>query len=537
VNVLGVRSIVLIRAIATVGSMTLISRLLGFVRDVAVAWVLGAGWMADVFFVAFKLPNLFRRLFAEGAFNLAFVPIFAGKLETEADPDSAHGARTFAAQAQSGLLVVLLLFTILIELTMPWVVRVIAPGFVDEPQKYQLAVDLMRITFPYLVFISLVSLLGGILNSLGKFWAAAATPILLNLTLITAVFALTPAMPSPAHALSWGIAGAGVVQLAWMIWHTGRAGWMPRLVRPRMTDDVKRLLKRIAPVAVGAGIYQISLLIDTVIASLLVSGSISYLFYADRLVQLPLGVVGVAVGTALLPLLARQIKSGDEAGAMNSQNRAVEFALLLTLPAAVALFVIPDTIVSVLFERGEFTADATAKTAMALMVFACGLPAYVLVKALAPGYFAREDMSTPIKIGGLCVVVNIVIALSLMGPLAHVGLAAATVVSQWLNAGLLTFFLVRRGQFHFDGRLRRRLWRTLSATAVMAAAVVMLNWLLMVELKGWLGGGSSEKALGLAVIVGGGMVTYGICAHVFGAARLGDVKGWMRRPAKDASKA
>lgn len=516
--------------------MTLISRLLGFVRDVTVAWVLGAGWMADVFFVAFKLPNLFRRLFAEGAFNLAFVPIFAGKLETQPDENGPHGARTFANQAQSGLLVVLLLFTIVIELAMPWVVAAIAPGFVDEPEKYGLAIDLVRITFPYLIFISMVSLLGGIMNSLGKFWAAAATPILLNITLITAVFGLSPFMQTPAHALSWGVALAGVAQLAWMMWHTARAGWMPKLVRPHMTDDVKRLLKRIAPVAVGAGIYQISLLIDTVIASLLVSGSISYLFYADRLVQLPLGVVGVAVGTALLPLLSRQLKSGDAQAAMDSQNRAVEFALLLTLPAAVALFVIPDTIVSALFERGEFSAEATAKTAMALMVFACGLPAYVLVKALAPGYFAREDMSTPIKIGALCVGVNIAVALSLMGPLAHVGLAAATVISQWLNAGLLAFFLIRRGQFHFDGRLLCRLWRMISATAIMAAAVMTLDWLMGIELAGWFGGGGTEKALSLAAIVFGGMAAYAISAHVLGAASLGDVKGWMRRQPKQKPK-
>jgi len=512
--------------------MTLISRVLGFVRDVAVAWALGAGWMADVFFVAFKLPNLFRRLFAEGAFNLAFVPIFAGKLETEADENGPHGARTFAAQAQSGLLAALLIFTIVIELAMPWVVMAIAPGFVDEPEKYQLAVALVRITFPYLIFISMVSLLAGILNSLGKFWAAAATPILLNVTLITAVFALTPVMQSPAHALSWGIAGAGVVQLAWMMWHAARAGWMVPLTRPRLTDDVKRLLKRIAPVAVGAGIYQISLLIDTVIASLLVSGSISYLFYADRLVQLPLGVVGVAVGTALLPLLARQIKSGAAEAALDSQNRAMEFALLLTLPAAAALFIIPDTLIQVLFERGAFSAEATKKTALALMVFSVGLPAFVAVKALAPGYFAREDMVTPIKIGALCVAVNIIVALALMGPLAHVGLAVATVLSQWLNAGLLAGVLIRRKLFHFDGRLLCRLWRMVSATAVMAAVVMVADWLLFAQFKGWLGGGTLESAAGLGLIVFGGLASYGGAAHIFGAASLSSVKGWMRRPAK-----
>lgn len=522
----------LIKAIATVGSMTLISRVLGFIRDVAVAWVLGAGWMADVFFVAFKLPNLFRRLFAEGAFNLAFVPIFAGKLETEGDENGPQGARTFAAQAMSGLFVILLLFTIAIEIAMPWVVAAIAPGFVDEPVKFALAVELVRITFPYLVFISLVSLLAGILNSLGKFAAAAASPILLNVSLIAAVFALPPLTDTPAHALSWGVAVAGAVQLAWLMWHAKRAGWLPKLVRPRMTDDVKRLLTRIAPVAVGAGIYQISLLIDTIIASLLASGSISYLFYADRLVQLPLGVVGVAVGTALLPLLSRQIKANDVQGALDSQNRALEFAFLLILPAAMALFVIPDTIVGALFERGEFSAEATAKTAMALMVFALGLPAFVMVKAFAPGFFAREDMSTPIKIGALCVAVNAVLAVALMGPMAHVGLAVATVVSQWLNASLLGWVLYRRNQFYFDGRLLCRLWRMVSATATMAAVIMGADWFLFAEFKGWLGGGAIETVAGMVIIVILGLVSYAGAAVTFGATSLKSVKSWMKRPAK-----
>jgi len=514
----------LIRSIATVGSMTLISRILGFVRDVAMAWVLGAGWMADVFFVAFKLPNLFRRLFAEGAFNLAFVPIFAAKLEGKDETDP----KIFAAQAQSGLLAVLLIFTVLVELVMPWVVMVIAPGFVDEPEKFSLAVDLVRITFPYLIFISAVSLLAGILNSLGKFWAAAASPILLNICLISAVFGLTPLLQSPAHALSWGVALAGVVQLLWMVFHARKAGWLPPLVRPVLSDDVKRLLKRIAPVAVGAGVYQISLLIDTVIASMLASGSISYLFYADRLVQLPLGVVGVAVGTALLPMLSRQIAANDHNGALESQNRSLEFALLLTVPAAAALIVLPDTLIQVLFQRGEFTPIATHKTALALMVFACGLPAFVMVKAMAPGFFAREDMSTPIKIGAICVAVNIAVAVSLMEPLAHVGLAVATVVSQWLNAILLTVVLIRRKHFRFDARLKKRTPRIVMASLFMAMIVMALQSVFIETLDGPL----VNRILAITVIVSGGMVAYGIACLVFGATTLKDLKRALRKPVK-----
>jgi putative peptidoglycan lipid II flippase len=480
--------------------------------------------MADVFFVAFKLPNLFRRLFAEGAFNLAFVPMFAGKLATDSDQD----VRRFAAEAQSGLLVFLLAFTILVELAMPWVVMAIAPGFVDEPEKFALAVDLVRITFPYLIFISLVALLAGILNSTGKFWAAAASPILLNVCMIAAVVGLVPILETPAHALSWGVAGAGVVQLAWMMYHTARINWLPRLVRPRLTEDVKLLLKRIAPVAVGAGIYQISLLIDTIIASLLASGSISYLFYADRLVQLPLGVVGVAVGTALLPMLSRQIKSGDTKKALTSQNRALEFALFLTLPAAAALIVIPDTLIATLFQRGEFSAEATHKTALALMVFAMGLPAFVLIKALSPGFFARDDMSTPIKIGGLCVCVNIALALSLMGPLAHVGLAAATVASQWLNAILLMVVLIRRKHFRADLRLRKRVPRIVMASVIMGLIILALQ----AQLKPQLSGSLIDQISALALIVFGGMVVYGIASQMFGAANWREVKASLRRKPK-----
>ncbi len=520
----------LIRSIATVGSMTLISRVLGFVRDVTIAWALGAGWMADVFFVAFKLPNLFRRLFAEGAFNLAFVPIFAGKLESAQAQHDETDARAFAAQAFSTLFVVLLGFVVVVEVAMAWVLGAFAPGFVNDPQKYALAVELARITFPYLLFISLVSLLAGILNSLGRFWAAAATPILLNLCLISAVFVLAPLTKNPAYALSWGVAGAGVVQLSWLAWHAWRAGWLPRLVRPRLSPDVKRLLKRLGPVAIGAGIYQINLLIDTVIASFLASGSIAYLFYADRLAQLPLGVVGVAVGTALLPLLARQLKAGAKAEALESQNRALEFAFLLTLPAAFALFVMPETIIAVLFQRGEFTPQAAYQTARALRVFALGLPAYVMVKALAVGFFAREDTATPIKIGALCVAVNVIVALSLMGPLAHVGLATATVVSQWLNAGLLAWSLIKRDHFHFDKRLLRRLLRTVFAAIAMAVVLVALNALL----KPWVADGQMGRIAALGVLVAGGLMAFAVFAHLFGAARLSDLKGWMKRPVRSS---
>jgi len=514
---------VLLRSIATVGSLTLVSRVFGFARDILIASSLGAGLLADVFFVAFKFPNLFRRLFAEGAFNMAFVPIFAGLLEEKGEA----AARRFADQSLAVLLWTLFAFVVVIEVSMPWVMSAFAPGFRENPEKFALAIELTRITFPYLLFISLVSLMAGVLNSLGRFAAAAATPILLNLCLIGAVLGLSPYVETPAHALAWGVFGAGVVQFIWLLVHCRRAGMALRVPFPRLTDDVRLLLARALPVALGAGIYQINLLIDTVIASLLPEGSISYLFFADRVNQLPLGVVGVAVGTALLPLLSRQIKSDDPTVAAHSQNRAVEFTLLLTVPAACALVVLAGPIITVLFERGQFGPDQSAATAAALGVYALGLPAYVLVKALAPGFFARGDTATPVKVSVMALIVNLVLNLLLMGPFLHVGIAAATVISSWLNAGTMAVILWRRGHLAIDARLLNRLPRTLIAAGGMAVALYF-----GVEFAGGpLAGGEISRALSLAVLVGGGLATFAALAQITGAARLGDMKSVLKRGA------
>ncbi|MDH5489088.1 MAG: murein biosynthesis integral membrane protein MurJ [Rhodospirillaceae bacterium] len=511
----------IIRSITTVGAMTLLSRVFGFIRDVAIAATLGAGGIADIFFVAFKLPNLFRRLFAEGAFNLAFVPIFATKLER----DGKEPARTFASEALSALVLVIMIVVMVFEITMPWVITVFAPGFVNDPERFNTTVDLARITFPYLLFISLVSLLSGVLNSVGRFWAAAAAPILLNLTLIAAVLIGAPYFATPAHALSWGVFFAGIFQLAWLVFIARRAGWGLFLSKPRFNAEVKLLLKRMAPVALGAGVYQINLVIDTVIASLLPAGAISYLFYADRLHQLPVGVVGVAVGTALLPLLSRQISAGQNEAALASQNRALEFALLLTLPAAAALVIMPETILQVLFERGAFDHEATIKTASALAVFALGLPAYIFIKALAPGFFSRGDTATPIKIGVLCLVVNLVLNLLLMKPFQHVGIAAATVSASWVNAGLLAWVLMRRGHFSFDARFKKHLPRQLGATAIMALAI----WALLLMVGEMFIGTifMQASALVLVVILAAGV--YGVAAIGMGVISLGELKSLVKK--------
>ncbi len=510
----------LLRAITTVGGFTMMSRVLGFVRDILIAAALGAGPVADAFFVAFKLPNLFRRLFAEGAFSAAFVPIFAGMVET----DGKEAARIFAEQTLSILFVALIAITIGAEITMPWLMRLVAPGFLDEPDKFALTVQLTQITFPYLLFISLVSLLSGVLNSFGRFAAAAATPILLNLCLIGAILVLTPLLPTPGHALAWGVAAAGIVQFVWLYVALVREGVWLRLPRPRITNNVRTLCRRALPVAIGAGIYQINLVIDMIIASFLPSGSISYLFYADRVTQLPLGVVGVAVGTALLPMLSRQVRADNPAAALHSQNRALEFALLLTLPAAVALFIIADPIVTVLFQRGAFGPDQASATAAALAAYALGLPAYVLVKSLAPGFFAREDTKTPVKISVAAMAVNIVLSLILMGPFLHVGLAMAMAASAWLNAASLGFVLWRRGHLVLDDRLKGRATRVLLSAIIMGVALYGGADCLSPQLAG----GVMAKATALVILVVGGAVVFGGCAQLTGAARLADLRAFMR---------
>lgn len=512
----------LMRSIATVGGFTMLSRILGFVRDILVAAILGAGPIADAFFIAFKFPNVFRRLFAEGAFNAAFVPLFAGKLEEE---DGNNRAKLFAEQAFAFLFWILLILLIILELTMPWAMRLFAPGFLEDPAKFDLAVHLTRITFPYLLFISLVSLMAGILNSLNKFAAAAATPVLLNICLIGAVVGLTPYTETPGHALAWGVFAAGIVQFMWLIWNCTQNNMALTLRLPKWGADVKTMVMRIIPGALGAGIYQINMLVDMIIATLLPTGSISFLFYADRINQLPLGVVGVAVGTALLPMMSRQLRSGDDQGAMHSLNRAIEFSLFLTLPAAVAYMVIADPVVSVLFERKEFSTSDSQATAAALFIYAIGLPAYVLNKALTPGFFARGDTKTPMKIAAVCMIINIVFNLILMGPFLHVGLAMATVISAWTNTILLAVILKKRGFLTLDQRLISRALRTFLSCAVMGAGLFGLTILL----TPFLSGSQIERIASLGALIGCGLLLYFTCAFICGAARISEIKSMMRR--------
>jgi putative peptidoglycan lipid II flippase len=510
----------LFRSIATIGGLTLVSRGFGFVRDMLLAALLGAGPVADAFFVALRFPNLFRSLFAEGAFSAAFVPIFVDLLT--------RGGRTraivFAEQTLAVLTAALLAFVLLMEAAMPLAIVVLAPGFVGGP-SFDLAVDFSQLTFPYLLFISLTSLQGGVLNAFGRFAAPAATPILLNLSLITALLGTGPLMPTMGHALAWGVVAAGILQFLWLMGSCGREGVWLQMPWPKLTPEVRRLLRRALPVAFGAGVYQVNVMAGTILASLLPAGSVSYLFYADRLSQLPYGIIGVAVSTALLPLLSRQVRMGENSAAIHSQNRALEFAIFLMLPAAAALMVLADPIIDVLFRRGVFGPAEVKETAAALQAFALGLPALMLVKSLTPGYYAREDTKTPVKIAALSAVINVALAALLMLPFRHVGIALAASVANLANALLLALVLRRRDLLRFDARFRQRVPRTLLATGTMAAILFVLSRLL----ASWFLGSFIERAGALMLLVGAGLAAFGVLAHLFGAAKFGELKTLLRR--------
>ena len=515
----------MLKNFATVGVATLSSRVLGFVRDILMAASVGSGPIADAFFVAFRLPNLFRRLFAEGAFNSAFVPIFAGSLAE----DGKEGARKVAEEIMAGLLLVLLLFIALAELAMPLFIHVLAPGFGEDPAKFDLAVVLTRITFPYLLCMSLIAFLSGILNSLGKFAAAAFAPVLLNVVLISTLILILALgadnSPTAGHYLAWGVFVAGFVQLAALVWAIARAGFPLSFRRPRNTDNTAKLIKLGIPGIVAGGVTQLNIMIGTIIASFQ-AGAVSYLYYADRIYQLPLGVVGIAIGVVLLPDLTRRVRSGETKEVDAAQNRAMEFAMFLTLPAAVALAVVPGPIISVLFERGQFSEQDTLMTAMALAAFAVGLPSFVLNKVLSPGFFAREDTRTPMQFAAVAMVINVAGSLALFPYFQHVGIAIATSLAGWVNAALLGITLWRRNHFHADGLLMKRLALFLLASLLMGAGVYGLA----IYLEPWLAmSGMASKTLALAILVTGGIGLFVIATIATGAISPGEIKRRLRR--------
>jgi putative peptidoglycan lipid II flippase len=506
----------MLKSVLTVGGWTMGSRLLGFVRDMLMADLVGAGPVADAFFMANKLPNLFRRLFGEGAFNAAFVPEFSGLLATE----GSESARRFAQEAISVMAFWLGGLTILGEICMPGIMHVLAPGFADDPDKFALTIDLARITFPYLMLICLAALLSGALNGMEHFAAAAAAPLLYNMFGIAALIGLTPFVPTVGHAAAWGVSASGVVQLALLVWAVHRAGMPLRIPRPRLTPKMKLLLRRMAPGLIGAGAAQINQAVDLIIASLLPAGTVSLLYYADRIQQLPLGVIGIAVGTALLPLLSRQVRGGNDAAALSSLNRAIEYALFLTLPAALALTISAFPVMWVLFGRGAFHIEQARLAAQSLAAYAIGLPSVVLLKVLAPAAFARGDTALPVKIGMVTLAINFLLNIafnagalapaSIAGDLPlleHIGPPLATSLASTFNMLVLGFALHRRGHFAADADLRRRLPRM----ALAAAGMGVTLWFAEAPLFHY------GRWFGLIALVTLGMGVYFLAALLLGA--------------------
>ncbi|MGF1551802.1 MAG: murein biosynthesis integral membrane protein MurJ [Paracoccaceae bacterium] len=523
----------LVAGFATVGVWTMASRVLGFARDVVIAATLGTGPVAEAFFVAFTLPNLFRRFFAEGAFNTAFVPMFAARVEVE----GRAAARAFASEAFAALATVLIALTLIAQLAMPWLVLALASGVAGD-ERFELAVAFGRVVFPYVLAISLAALLSGVLNSVHRFAAAAAAPVVLNLVLIAAVLAVagegvaghlgtaggevTPDALEGGTALSFGVVAAGLLQLA-LVWRAAaREGLAPRLRLPRLTPAVRRLAVVAAPAALAGGVMQINLVVGRQVASHY-EGAVGWLWYADRVYQLPLGVIGVAVGVVLLPTLARHVRAGDATSATAAVSRAAEFALVLTLPATIALLAMPEMVVTVLFQRGAFEDGDSAATALALAVYAAGLPAFVLQKVLQPVFYAREDTRAPLRFALWSMVVNVAVALAGAAVFGWLAAPLGATLAAWAQLALLWRGARRaESRLALDDRLRRRAPRMLAASLAMGALV----W----ALARWADGlGGVVEIAALAGIVAAGMAAYALAGVVLGALDPRELLGLARR--------
>ncbi|UIJ44396.1 murein biosynthesis integral membrane protein MurJ [Sphingomonas cannabina] len=515
----------LARSLGSIGGLTLVSRVLALVRDSLQAAFVGAGFASDAFLVAFRLPNMFRALFAEGAFSSAFIPLFNKKV---AEGGELNAGLLFAERALAVLFPILLVFTIILIAAAWPLTWLLSGGFNNPtPEQFSYAVTLSRITLPYLALISLVSLLGGILNSLDKFWVNAAAPILLNIAMVAGLWFFHGADAyETARVQAISVPVGGLLQLLWLIWACRRAGVKLRLAVPRIDEDVRALFRLIIPAAAGAGAAQINLVVSTALAgALLDPGSISYIYYADRLNQLPLGLIGIGLGTILLPTISRLLSNGKDGEAMETQNRGIELALFLTLPATVAFIVAAEPIIRGLFQHGAFTAEDTMKCGWALSAFSIGLPSYVLVKVLTPGFYARHDTKTPVRYATISIGVNIALNLALIPLIGHIGPPLATAVSSSINVAMLYWTLRKRGHFESDQRLRRRIPRLAVAAVLMGAVLFGTERLL----DPYLTGGFWIRLAGLTALVSLGVAAYAVACFITGAFRLSDLKALARR--------
>jgi len=497
----------MLKGFLTVSGWTMISRVLGLVRDQLLAAFLGTGVAQDAYQIAFRLPNMFRRLFGEGALNAAFVPLFSSLLEREGKDT----ARRFACETMSVLLSWLLLLTVLGEVFMPGVLSVIAPGFTHGGARDSLAISLSRITFPYLLLICGAALVSGVLNGMHQFGVAAAAYVSFNVIGIAAILILPPFTGDVAHAAAWGVSASGVVQFGILLYAARRAGMRLRLVMPCLTPRIRTLLARMGVGLVGSGITQINFMVDTIIATLLPAGSVSLMYFADRVNQLPLGVLGAAAGTTLLPVLTRSLAAGDIAGAHRTQGRAISYALILTLPAAAGLLVVAAPVMMALFGHGHFSARDAVLAAQSLRAYAVGLPAFVLVKVLSPGFFARGDTRTPVLVGLGTLVLNFILNISFMHWLAHIGPPLASSLAAMVNAGVLAFILMRRGALMPDPLLVRQLGGMVVCAALMAAGLVAAEY---TPLGGAMQAGPVLRIVDVGVLIAIGISIYLAALHL-----------------------
>lgn len=522
----------LYKATGTIGGLTLVSRIAGLAREMIFARVLGANAVTDAFLQAFMLPNVFRRLFAEGAFSAAFVPMFSKRLHGDGGLES---AKSFSEEVLSVFLPVLILLAALFEIAMPGVIWLLAEDWQDTPGQFELAVDLARITFPYIVLVSLVTLFTGMLNSVSRFAPGASFPIILNILLIGALLlgdrwiATGASLADVAYLLAWAVAAAGVCQLGWLYVWLRREGFNPRIRRPRLTPEVKRLGIIALPAAIGAGAYQINTLVQIYFLNQLEGSSLTYMNYADRLNQLPLGIIGIALGTAILPALSRHIGADERAQADRVQHNAIELAMLLTLPAAVALAICALPFVTMVFQGGRFASADALVTANVLVALVMGLPAYVLVKVFVPAFYARADTRTPVYAALASLAFFIAFNIAFLQRFGVVGVAAASAVGAWLNAGLLYAILVRRDHYRITGTLAWRVARQLAAAAVMGAAL----WYGRELLAGFYAEGVGARLLALAGLVSGGALVYFGSAALFGAIDRSKLRLLLKRKAAD----
>ncbi len=503
----------LLKSTSVVGSMTLLSRISGLVRDMAFAQIVGAGLMADAFFVAFRIPNFLRRIFGEGAFTVTFVPVF-----TEVHGRAPDRGAAFLSLMAGRLGLVLVLMSAAGVALAPQLVHVLAPGFVDDPVKFDATVDTLRLTFPYLFFISLVAMSAGILNTRGRFAAAAITPVFLNFSLIAAVFWLVPALGNAAIALGLGVLIAGVVQLLFQVPHLRREGLLPR-PRLRLRQDggaagvaVTRLFRLMLPALFGSSIAQINILVNTLLASFLVTGSVSWLYYSDRLMEFPLGVFGIALATAILPGLSRAHAGGDAEGFNRTLNVALRWVWVISLPAAAALAVLSVPLLATMFHYREFGAHDVLMSARALEAYSLGLVGFVFVKVLAPGFFARQNTATPVRVGAVAMAVNVVLSLAMFSWLAHVGLALATSFAALVNAGLLARLLLRDGTLALQPGMTALVLRVIGASAVMT----LVLWWTSGDNRVWLDGDALYRIGRITFCVVSGFAAYVLTLAVLG---------------------